>query len=665
MRPTPDILRPRTWRGSLLIALASAAACLSASQCLAAACPALPGAPLRDLDALVSRDAKQALAAIEDKVAALQALPHSAPEQLAALYALQSSAYSMLELDREARDAASKGLQLAPVPTDPVHVNLVIGYWQNIYDQAGLDQAVENIDTTRIAQRPGSSADICLLMARGTVQMRRNRPDLAISDLTQAYRATMSPAMADQRVQAATALASVMRYVGDYGQALALNQETIDWDSAHGATLDLSVARFLRGQTLAGMGDYSSAIDQLAQARALSVSVNDTQGIAFADQAACSAHIELHQLSIARSECERALRAFVAAQSTDVVKQTQSMLAEIDLSEGHAEKALTRLNGVLANDGSDMPARDLVRIYHLRARTNAELHDYVRAYEDLDTYLRRYTSVNDAERTRQIATLRARLENDRAIERNGALQRELQLSQERAETQAAQLKWTRIATAAGIALIVLLTFTLVASLRYRRLLVRLATHDGLTGLPNRRRAADLATQALAEARASNTPLTIALLDFDHFKEINDRCGHASGDYVLKEFARLSRPALRADDTLGRWGGEEFLLILPNCTLDSAFEIVERLRAIAMQIQLPAKTQQLRVSISAGLASNVERLETLDEIVASADVALYEAKTAGRDLVRIARASFCAASSGVRRALPQELSATTGTPSVLS
>jgi len=655
MRPTPHIPRPRAWRKLLLLALASAAAGLAATQSLAAACPALPGTQVRDLDALVSRDAKQALAAIGDKLAALQAVPHSAPEQLAVLYALQASAYSVLELDRDAREAASKGLQLAPVQTDPVHVNLVIGYWQNIYDQAGLDQAVENLDATRVVQRPGSSADICLLMARGTVQMRRNRPDLAISDLTQAYRATMSPTMADQRVQAATALASVMRYVGDYSQALALNQEAVDWDSAHDATLDLSVTRFLRGQTLAAMGDYSSAIEQLTQARALSVSVNDIQGVAFADQAACSAHIELHQLPTARSECEQALRAFVAAQTTDVVKQTQSMLAEIDLAEGHAEKALTRLNGVLDNDGADMPGRDLVRIYHLRARTNAELHDYVRAYEDLDTYLRRYTSANDAERMRQIATLRAQLENDRAIERNGALQRELELSRERAETQAAQLKWTRIATAAGTALIVLLTFTLVASLKYRRLLVRLATHDGLTGLPNRRRAAELATQALTEARASNNSLTIALLDFDHFKEINDHCGHACGDHVLREFARLSRPALRAGDALGRWGGEEFLLILPNCTLDSAFEIVERLRAIAMQIELPASAQILRVSISAGLAANVERSETLDEIVASADVALYEAKTAGRDLVRISRASFCAASSSVRRALPQELS----------
>jgi diguanylate cyclase (GGDEF)-like protein len=628
-----------------------------------AACPDLPGTETRQLDALVSRNARQALGEIQQKLTTLRSEPYAPPERLATLYALQASAYSMLELDRDAREAATQGLLLAPVQTDPVHVNLLIGYWQNIYDQAGLDQAVENLDAARQVQHAGSSADICLLTARGIVQMRRNQPDLAITDLTQAYRATMNPALAGQRVQAAAALASVMRFVGDYNQALALNQEVVDWDSAHDATLDLSVARFLRGQILAAMGDYSSAIEQLGEARTLSVAVNDEQGVAFADQAACSAHIELHQLSIARSECEQALRTFVEAQSTDVVKQTQSQLAEIDLAEDHPTLALARLNGVLDNDGADMPARDLVRIYHLRARTNAELHDYPRAYQDLDTYLRRYTSVNDAERTRQITALRAQLETDRAIERNGALQRELELSRERSETQSAQLKWARIATAAGIAIIALLTYILVAGLKYRKLLVRLATHDGLTGLPNRRRTTELANEALRTSNAADSSLTMALIDFDHFKEVNDRCGHATGDFVLREFARLTRPALRAGDTLGRWGGEEFLLLLPDCTLDSAFEIVERLRAVAVEIKLPATAMNLRVSVSAGLATNVERSVSLDEIVASADVALYEAKTAGRDLIRIARASICAASSGVRRALPQELSATN--PSQLS
>ena len=85
--------------------------------------------------------------------------------------------------------------------------------------------------------------------------------------------------------------------------------------------------------------------------------------------------------------------------------------------------------------------------------------------------------------------------------------------------------------------IVLLTYILIANLRHRRELVRLARQDGLTALPNRRRTAELATAALNHAIENQRPLTVAVIDLDHFKTINDRCGHATGDYVLKEFAR--------------------------------------------------------------------------------------------------------------------------------
>ena len=110
--------------------------------------------------------------------------------------------------------------------------------------------------------------------------------------------------------------------------------------------------------------------------------------------------------------------------------------------------------------------------------------------------------------------------------------------------------------------------------------------------------------------------------------------------MLREFARLSRGALRTSDILGRWGGEEFLLVLPEATLDAALATVERLRLLALGIQIPFPSQRIdlpRVTFSAGLATTADGPRTLDELVASADAALYEAKDAGRDVVRISRA----------------------------
>jgi diguanylate cyclase (GGDEF)-like protein len=183
--------------------------------------------------------------------------------------------------------------------------------------------------------------------------------------------------------------------------------------------------------------------------------------------------------------------------------------------------------------------------------------------------------------------------------------------------------------------IALLAYFLVVNRRYRQQLVKLASQDALTGLPNRRRTAELATTALADARAAQCPLTIAIIDMDHFKAINDRCGHATGDFVLREFARVGRESLRDTDVLGRWGGEEFLLIMPGATLESALASLERMRTLVFGIHLPASGAGLRVSLSAGLATSLADARSLDEMIARADSALYAAKNEGRDSVRVA------------------------------
>jgi diguanylate cyclase (GGDEF)-like protein len=134
---------------------------------------------------------------------------------------------------------------------------------------------------------------------------------------------------------------------------------------------------------------------------------------------------------------------------------------------------------------------------------------------------------------------------------------------------------------------------------------------------------------------------------DHFKVINDRCGHATGDFVLREFARVGRETLRDTDVLGRWGGEEFLLIMPGATLESALASLERMRTLVFGIHLPASGAGLRVSLSAGLATCLADARSLDEMIARADSALYAAKNEGRDSVRVADEAYLAPTA-VRR-----------------
>ncbi|HEX3846102.1 MAG TPA: diguanylate cyclase [Steroidobacteraceae bacterium] len=613
----------------------------------AANCLPTPDASLRELQNLVDRDAARALKEVHARIDA--AGGHAAPSMLAALHAIEAQSYSILELDAQARDSAQKGLALAPGASDPVHVDLLTAYAENVYDAAGIDGALRLVDAARSAQARGTLAGSCLLITQGLLQYRQDRADLAVASLIQAYRDSSASSRAGARILAASVLSTVMRGTGDYPQALALNQEVIDWDARRGATLSLSVSRYLRGKILNLMGRNEEAIDQLGQARALSLQLDDIQGVAYADFLDCTARIELGQLERAASSCNDALRVFAASSSADEVKETEGLLARIDLAQGHAQEALARLNRVLDRQGEDLLPIRVASLYESRARANAALHNYRDAYADLAEYTRRYVAANDAEKTKTAAALRARFETDREIERNTRLKRELVASREEAQRQARELKWNAIAATLGAVIILLLIYFLIVNRSYRHRLIKLASQDGLTGLANRRRTAEFAGAALAEATATGRTLTIAIIDLDHFKVINDRCGHAAGDHVLKEFARVGRESIRGADVLGRWGGEEFLLVMPDTTLEAAIATLERMRTLMFGINLPASGAGMRVSLSAGVAISSRHGRSLDEMIARADSALYVAKNEGRDLVRIAEDSHLSTTS-IRRVI---------------
>lgn len=157
---------------------------------------------------------------------------------------------------------------------------------------------------------------------------------------------------------------------------------------------------------------------------------------------------------------------------------------------------------------------------------------------------------------------------------------------------------------------------------------QLATTDMLTGLMNRRMMGDILEREIRLSHRHGTPLCVALVDLDHFKQVNDRHGHAVGDAVLQQLADTARKEIRQVDQMARWGGEEFLLMLPNVTAIEAGVALERLRCAVRRMSV-ADRPSLQISISAGLAQLLPD-ETLDGLIERADDALYAAKHAGRD-----------------------------------
>jgi diguanylate cyclase (GGDEF)-like protein len=180
-----------------------------------------------------------------------------------------------------------------------------------------------------------------------------------------------------------------------------------------------------------------------------------------------------------------------------------------------------------------------------------------------------------------------------------------------------------IAIAMGSTTLFLLVVTRMAQLlrqveRQSRKMRELARRDELTGLPNRRSWNEELPRTLERARRDDAPVSVALLDLDHFKRFNDSYGHPAGDRLLKEAAAAWHSAIREVDTLARYGGEEFILLLPDTGTEEAVQILERALAAT----------PLGQTFSAGVAT-WNRTETSDELTARADTALYAAKANGR------------------------------------
>lgn len=172
----------------------------------------------------------------------------------------------------------------------------------------------------------------------------------------------------------------------------------------------------------------------------------------------------------------------------------------------------------------------------------------------------------------------------------------------------------------------------------RRQMEILAMQDGVTGLLNRRAIHQHAEAELSRTQRHHAPVSLVLLDIDHFKSVNDRFGHLVGDQALRMVADVLVEKKRPYDWAGRWGGEEFLLVLPRTTLAEAHRVADRVRvSVATTYLAFADEQKLNVEVSLGVTStsgNAEALPSLDVMLQQADEALYHAKETGRNRVSL-------------------------------
>jgi diguanylate cyclase (GGDEF)-like protein len=161
---------------------------------------------------------------------------------------------------------------------------------------------------------------------------------------------------------------------------------------------------------------------------------------------------------------------------------------------------------------------------------------------------------------------------------------------------------------------------------------RLACLDGLTGLNNRRHFMTLAEMEWSRFRRYGRPLALLMMDIDFFKSVNDRYGHDVGDEVIKTIGNIMQNHKRTSDVVGRIGGEEFALLLPEAASDNAAAVGERFRRLVAECSLDAGIERISVTLSVGVGATHDQTSGIEQMMKEADVALYEAKRSGRNRV---------------------------------
>jgi diguanylate cyclase (GGDEF)-like protein len=416
---------------------------------------------------------------------------------------------------------------------------------------------------------------------------------------------------------------------------LVLVDETIAFFREQKAPIRLATALDRRAGILMAAGRLDEAMLAAEESLRIHQEIGDRVGTGLSQMRMCGVLIQRGSLKQAAEWCDRAELTLSQTSGMDDndYRTLAALRGRLFLALGRSKEAVAQFDRAIAPGGAQ-PADDIAELYELRSRAHAAVGNYPAAFNDQGEYLRRMREQGTLDRIREVAQLRVQFENEQEQQKIALLEQQQKLNEERINSQTRTTQLLAIAGLTGLVTAFFLGYSLLSHRRHRAELIRLAERDELTGLLNRRAIVRKAVELLSRARESKGTLIIGLIDLDHFKSINDRFGHAVGDQLLQRLATALRTALHTREVFGRYGGEEFLVLFPDMTMEQARLGSEKLRGALREQHMRVDDQEVIVTLSLGLASYEPGDVLFDQVARRADIALYVAKTQGRDRVEI-------------------------------
>jgi diguanylate cyclase (GGDEF)-like protein len=626
------VIRPNTRKFRLRISclLALSAVVQPAAH---AACVGAQTGDLADLEERAFRDPATALPQLANTISTSADMPAA---RRAALHAIAADAARQLGFSRQSITHADAGLALLPAgDMSDLAIRMRTVRALVSTNVGGIDAATVELTRVIDAIRDRPLALGCVLRDRGWLNFRDGNPDQALDDLLRAYALLRRNASREEAMVAAGRLSMAQFSVRDYPQALALVDETIAFFREQKAQIRLATALDRRSAILKAAGRLDEALIAATEALRIHGNIGDRVGTGLSQMRMCGVEIERNALSQAATWCDRAELTLSQTSGMDDndYRTLAALRGRLYLALGKSREAVLQFDRAIAPGGAQ-PADDIAELFELRSRAHAAVGDYPAAFTDQGEYLRRMREQGTLDRIREVAQLRVQFENDQEKQKIVLLEKNKKLAEERLNIQTRTTQLVAIAALGGLITAFFLGYALLSHRRHRTELIRLAERDELTGLLNRRAVVRKAVEYLSRARESRGTLVIGLIDLDHFKSVNDRFGHAVGDQLLQRLSAALRTALHAHEIFGRYGGEEFLVLFPDCTLDQARQSAERLRINLRDQRMRVEEEDVTVTLSMGLAGYEAGDVLFDQVARRADIALYVAKTQGRDRVEI-------------------------------
>ena len=428
-----------------------------------------------------------------------------------------------------------------------------------------------------------------------------------------------------------SSLGSLYVDLGNYEMAIEYFSNSLEIANINGNEFSRSVILFNIGEAHYSDGEYELAKASLIQAQAISEKLGDDIGNAWAQSS-------LADIAVALGEFETAIPLFKKAQQKfqetgDNLMYFNALVGEVeaylDMSKiDEALKLLSKAELLLESVNSSYSEQ---RYHSVLASAMFESKNYKQAYLALEEVLSERDRLDELEQKEQVQKFRIQFDSDLKESQNRSLEIENQYNLDRLkQQQEMQVLWAIILFLSAIVLITVV-WLLLRQVKHRNRFRDMALLDDLTQAPNRRAILTVANVAFRRAIKANSNVTVCLIDLDHFKNINDSLGHEVGDNVLVAFAKACDHSIRRQDSFGRYGGEEWLLLLKEVSPVEIQTVFERIKKTINEIQIEGLPTDYCLSFSMGCAQlDKSKDSDIRALIKRADNMLYHAKKSGRD-----------------------------------